>query len=287
MSLEITCLTCCTRSLPFIKGTSLMQRGFNWCPDRPLHGPFQFTCLACCDMDGSEKLSLVIIGKFVSRGLPMKRQEGNWDLISTPMIRLRWQEHCFYWLTRLDNLINRTYKTKILLNVFNCSAHGHPSILPALRNFEVGVLPPNATSNIAPLAARIIAAVMTRYNKWIWFPAFDNIDANAKHVYNVDIFTAMKWVQEAGVQLSTEAISKCWRHFLGEVIRGCKNSAERETNILVHDAQNSGRKNNIPFTRIVSDSLLNPLGEEVWLREIRFESQVEDILSGGQEKEDT
>lgn len=52
-------------------------------------------------------------------------------------------------------------------------------------------------SQIQPLANVIITNLKAQYQRGLLFRVYDNIDAEARTVHNIDIITFMNWVQEA------------------------------------------------------------------------------------------
>lgn len=49
--------------------------------------------------------------------------------------------------------------------------------------------------------------------------ALDNVDADVKNIYKVDVQTAMRWLRRAWLELPSSSIENCWRHtgLLGSV----------------------------------------------------------------------
>lgn len=108
-------------------------------------------------------------------------------------------------LSRFDSFIVNTRSSKVFLLLDNCSAHGSYELLPELQSVRVHFLPPNPMSQIQQFYAGIIASLKAQYLHRLLFlqrQCFDNRDAEARIFYNVDILTAMRWVQEAWNNLS-------------------------------------------------------------------------------------
>lgn len=71
---------------------------------------------------------------------------------------------------------------------------------------------PNNTSHIQPMDAGIIAALKSNYRRLLSFLIFENIDAKVKGIYDVEILSAMRWVEEEWNGMSVDAINHYWKH---------------------------------------------------------------------------
>ncbi|XP_064468650.1 tigger transposable element-derived protein 6-like [Ornithodoros turicata] len=116
------------------------------------HSKVRVTVLLCCNMDGSDRQKLFVIGKSA-------KPRDFRSLYSLP-VRYRsnskaWMTKVLFaeWLVELDQEMARKGR-KILLLLDNCSAH---RVNPRLSNVELLFLPPNSTSKTQPLDMGIIA----------------------------------------------------------------------------------------------------------------------------------
>ena len=97
----------------------------------------------------------------------------------------------FKWLKRFNRLSGSTPGRKVVLLLYNCSAHGTVANLPSFSNVQIIFSPPNTTSKIQPMDASIIAAMKKWYRQKQIERAIDLADDNIKYIYKVDILTAM------------------------------------------------------------------------------------------------
>lgn len=103
----------------------------------------------------------------------------------------------------------------------NCSSRGKAAAIPNLNNLIVAYLPPNCTSKIQPMDARIQAALKLRYLKFHMELALHNIDDDFQNNYKVDVLVFMQWFKKAYNELSASLIANCWRHTNLFKINGC------------------------------------------------------------------
>lgn len=128
-----------------------------------------------------------------------------------------------------------------------------------LQNVEVLFLPPSATSKIQRFDSGIITAVKAKSQHRLLFRVLDKMDSEARTLYNVDILTVLRWVQEKWLYLDEDLISNCWKPCfkfdsaetsLGIVAEIHINLREQVT----LDVQETG----IQYSRVGFESLLNP-----------------------------
>ena len=108
------------------------------------------TVSLCCNMDGSEKQSLLAIGKFAKprcfKGieLPLRYTSNKKAWMTSDLFEK--------WLRDFDQSMDSANR-KVLLVIDNCTAHVKVNGLLAT---EVLFLPPNATSKLQPLDCGVI-----------------------------------------------------------------------------------------------------------------------------------
>lgn len=78
---------------------------------------------------------------------------------------------------------------------------------------EILYLLPNTTSHIKPRGARIISALKANYCRLLSFRVFENMNAGAESINNVDVLSAMRWVKEEWIAMPEIFISNCWKQF--------------------------------------------------------------------------
>ncbi|KAJ8875515.1 hypothetical protein PR048_023410 [Dryococelus australis] len=101
------------------------------------------TVLFCCNMDGSEKLNPLTIGK--SKNL--HAFNGHMTLL------------CQYDINKKDRITTGMFTSAVLF-IYNC--HDHPQILN-MKNIKLVLLPPNITSTLQPLDHGIIKALKANF----------------------------------------------------------------------------------------------------------------------------
>lgn len=77
---------------------------------------------------------------------------------------------------------------------------------------ELVFLPPNTTSRLQPVDAELIAAMKMQYRKFHLERALDLLDESEKHVYAVDMLTAVRAMNKVWEDLQPEIIHSCWVH---------------------------------------------------------------------------
>lgn len=167
----------------------------------------------------------------------------------------------FGWLERFQAYISKTPGRRALLLIDNCSAHGTVESLPSLSNVRVVFLPPNCTSKIQPMDAGIIAALKLRYKRMHMERALDNLDAEVKNIYKVDVLTAMRWFKRAWTELPSSIIANCWHH---TGLTGGSNdySVEEEEAQITRQLEEQVAQLVVPRVRMSIAELLNPMGED-------------------------
>ena len=142
----------------------------------------RLSLLLCTNMDGSEKLPLLAIGKFAKprcfkgvNSLPLdyKANKKAWvvsDLFSE-------------WVRKLDVRVHRQ-KRKIILFVDNCPAH---PMVPGLKSIQLVFLPPNTTSVLQPCDQGIIRSLKTQYKSKVLLKLIESIDKGTEALYNNNV----------------------------------------------------------------------------------------------------
>lgn len=238
----------------------------------------RLTFLACTNKDGSEKRPLLIIGN-AERPRPFKKKYGHDLGLDWHFNAKAWMNRqiFFNWLQRLDRYIGRTAGRKILLLIDNCSAHGKKEDLPFLQNVRVEFLPPNTTSKVQPLDAGIIAWVKRRYKRRLLLRVFENIEANAKSIYNVDVLTAIRWTEREWEECPASVIENCFKHCFkkeGEEDPG-SDDALRDEEVLAQmsrDASEHGvHVNTDNLSNLLNQQGENNVTEEVTIEDLSLE----------------
>ncbi|XP_038077398.1 tigger transposable element-derived protein 6-like [Patiria miniata] len=118
------------------------------------------TVLLCANMDGSEKLKPVVIGKFQN---PRCFKNVKYLPVMYRANRKAWMvlELFTEWICRLDRWFARRQR-KVLMFVDNCAAHPHVQNLEAVT---LVFLPPNTTSHLQPMDQGVIMNFKVNYRR--------------------------------------------------------------------------------------------------------------------------
>ena len=117
----------------------------------------QISVLVCANMTGSEKLPLLVIGKFARprcfknvRTLPVQYECNHKAWIVSDIFSS--------WLVKLDKKFQREHR-RVAMVVDNCHAH--------LKAVKLVFLPPNTTAKLQPCDQGIIQNLKVHYRKYL------------------------------------------------------------------------------------------------------------------------
>jgi len=133
------------------------------------------TVLVGANMDGSEKLPLLLIGKSATprcfRNLKTKQ-------IDYKANKKAWMTSSLFeeWLLSLDVYFGK--KRIILLFIYNCPAHNK---VPNLKNIKVLYFPPNMTSLVQPMDQGVIKNLKYFYRKIIIVKILAAMESNSPY----------------------------------------------------------------------------------------------------------
>lgn len=118
-----------------------------------------------------------------------------------------------------------------------------------LSNFRVEFLPPNKRSKIQPLDARKISCVKAKYKRRLLLRIFDNIEANHKYIYYIDVITPIRWTYEKWNACPATVIKNCITHCFkkGSDYHDLSSVSFDET---LDNIQRDAVENNSSFTRM-------------------------------------
>lgn len=167
----------------------------------------RITLLICANMDGTEKLPLLAIGKFKSprcfrniRHLPTEYDAN----------KSAWMTSSTFegWLRKWDNELSRQGR-KIALFIDNCTAHPK---LQDLQSIQLVFLPPNATSKIQLCYQGIINALKAHYRKNMVKQLIQAIDHGSTLAeFKITLLDALQMVRAAWDSVTAETIINCFR----------------------------------------------------------------------------
>lgn len=120
----------------------------------------------------------------------------------------------------------------------------------------------------------IIAALKSLYRRRLFIRIFDNIDTGAKPVYNMDILTAMHWMQEDWNSLKAETVVNSSRHCSYK----CSGPVYRRE-IIVENMTSAAREHRVRYSLVEIKNLLNLLDEDDVVAGIDLQSQAIFITS--------
>jgi hypothetical protein len=175
----------------------------------------RFTVLCCTNMDGSDKLRLLVIGK--------SKKPRCFSGINVDKLPVLYKSNKNAWMTaaifeewlRVWDKILRLSGRSILLLVDNCSAH--PKL--DLSNIRLEFLPPNTTSIIQPLDQGVIRNLKLHYRSELVKLTLNHLEsgdilpsASATSVSSkVTILEAIQLVAKSWKDVKPETIANCFR----------------------------------------------------------------------------
>lgn len=172
--------------------------------------PNRFSCLFCCNADGSEKFNLSFVG---STDNPLIRSSTSTTL---PFDYLHnkhgWMSSSLFvdWLYRFDSYIAQTDGRKVALLIDECSAHGTSATLPSFDHVTVIFISQFNANGIHPLHHGIIDSVKLQYRIRQLQYAQDLMEEVVADTYLVDICTAMHWLHNIWQKISPSVIVASW-----------------------------------------------------------------------------
>ena len=135
--------------------------------------------LVCANMTGSQKLPLLVVGKFARhrcfKNVCTLQYESNtkaWmvsDLFSS-------------WLLKLDKQFQHENR-KVAMVLDNCPAH--PNVQHALKAIKLVFLPPNTTSTLQPCDQGIIQNLKVHYRKFLLIKIITAVEAKEEFSPNL------------------------------------------------------------------------------------------------------
>ena len=240
----------------------------------------RITFMPCVNADGSEKFELMVIGHAWKPHV-FKKKTGAELGFYYHANKKAWMTSTLFYdrLRRFHSYVCSSPGRKVLLLIDNCSAHGTAEMFPEMPNLRIVYLPPDCTSRVQPMDAGVIAALKLRYKKLHMDRALDNLEADVKKIYKVDVLTAMRCFKRAWNDLPRELIHSCWKHT--GLLFGPQN-ANAEENELAMAAELEHQVSGLvtPAQRMSISELLNPQGENDCVQAMTDEEMVSSILSG-------
>lgn len=168
----------------------------------------RITVMVACNMTGSEKVKLLIIGKAKNprcfKGIKSLDvdYEFNTKAWMTSKIFLKW-------LLKLDRKF-ASQQRNVLLFVDNCAAHPK-DVKDQLKNIEIAYFPPNMTSLLQPMDQGIICNIKTHYRKRILTNILLQMEEK-KPSTPINLLDAIRNLSKVwNVNVKSETIANCFR----------------------------------------------------------------------------
>lgn len=166
----------------------------------------RLTVLVAANMSGTEKLPLLVIGKFAKprcfkgvQTLPVQYEANMRAWMLSDLFTA--------WLTKLDKKFLQQARS-VLMIVDNCPSH--LNIQPQLKAIRLVFLPPNATSILQPCDQGIIRNLKVHYRHLLLQKMVLAIDN--KEVFSVNVLDALRMLKSAWSKVKQQTIANCFRH---------------------------------------------------------------------------
>ncbi|UYV62923.1 hypothetical protein LAZ67_2002512 [Cordylochernes scorpioides] len=162
------------------------------------------TLLVGANMDGSEKLPLLMIGKAADPRCFKNVKTKPADYANSARA---WMTSYLFekWLLNLDKKFTKE-KRKVILFIDNCTAHNS---IPPMENVEVIFFPANMTSVIQPMDKGVIKNLKHFYRRFL----VENILTGDSEAFKIklDVLQASRLCKKAWDQVTSETIKHCFK----------------------------------------------------------------------------
>ena len=164
----------------------------------------RITLMVGANMDGSEKLPLLAIGKFAKprcfkgvHSLPVAYEANKKAWMLSELFE--------QWIRKLDAIFLKKNR-QVLLFVDNCPAH---PMVRTLKAIKLVFLPPNTTSELQPCDMGIIHSFKMKYRSKILSKYVDAIDSGREA--SISLLDAFQMAKLAWSEITTETITNYFR----------------------------------------------------------------------------
>lgn len=165
----------------------------------------RITVLLGANMDGTEKLPALVIGKSANprcfknvKSLPVEYLSNSKAWMTGDIFEK--------WLLNLDKRMLRQ-KRKILLFVDNCTAHAR---IPKLKSVKVIFFPPNMTAKAQPMDQGVIYNFKQFYRKQVVSRTLEFIEKK-QDIQPVNLLEAVRMIRFSWTQVTENTIKNCFR----------------------------------------------------------------------------
>lgn len=165
------------------------------------------TLMLAANMDGSEKLKILLIGKSAK---PRCFRGVKWLPVDYKANSKAWMTGQLFeeWVLKLDKHFQSSGR-KILLFIDNCPAHPK-DVQRKLNAIELAFFPPNMTSKLQPLDQGVIQNLKVFYRSRIVKEALKRIEANEKQ--DITLLDCINHVTKAwDIHVSKQTIANCFK----------------------------------------------------------------------------
>lgn len=165
------------------------------------------TLMLAANMDGSEKLKILLIGKSEK---PRCFRGVKWLPVDYKANSKAWMTGQLFkeWVLKLDKHFQSTGR-KILLFIDNCPAHPK-DIQSKLKCIELAFFPPNMTSKLQPLDQGVIRNLKCCYRSRIVKEALKRMEAKEKQ--DITLMDCINHVTKAwDIDVSYQTIANCFK----------------------------------------------------------------------------
>jgi hypothetical protein len=172
------------------------------------HSKERVTLLLATNMDGSEKIKLLLIGKSKN---PRCFRGTKWLPVDYESNSKAWMTGALFekWLLKLDRKFEAENR-KVLMLIDNCPAHPQ-DVQRKLKFIELKFFPPNATSKLQPLDQGIIKNIKCHYRRRILMKTISGFEKNQQ----IPKLTLMDCVNEISkawdIDVKVETIMNCFK----------------------------------------------------------------------------
>ena len=161
--------------------------------------------MVCANMSASDKLPLLVIGKFVNpccfknlKTLPTQYENNKKAWMTSDIFTS--------WLKKIDKRF-KLQGRKFAMFFDNCPAHPR---VDSLRVTELIFLPPNTTSHTQPMERGINKNIKSFYRNQVIMKQF--AAAEKKEEFNPTVLEAMRMLKQSWSMVTARTISNCYRH---------------------------------------------------------------------------
>lgn len=162
----------------------------------------RLTVMLVCNMTGTEKLPLLVIGRFARPKSLKHAQTLPTEYISTKKV---WMLPMFFeqWISKFDTMMENSWR-RVALFVAPCVSHTH---VENLNSVSLVFLPPDI--NLQPANQGIIQTLKMNYRRKVIQKYLDQIEQLGTYSrLSVSVMDALFWLREAWLAVTPECITE-------------------------------------------------------------------------------